>query len=97
MKILDVNTFFAPKAGGIRTYHCAKLEWFEAQSEHRYFLVAPGPRNRRFSRGPCVQHIEVYGPRVGRDGDGYRLIIDYRAVVRLIEEIRPDVVEVGDT
>ena len=38
MILLDINTFFAEKAGGIRTFYRAKISFFERQLAHRYYL-----------------------------------------------------------
>jgi alpha-1,6-mannosyltransferase len=92
----DLNTFFAPRAGGIRTYHNAKLEWFAAQRAHRYVLVCPGPRHRVRELSPNATVVEVYGVPTGGGEGGYRLLLDYPRVFSLLRELAPDVVEAGD-
>jgi len=92
---VDVNTFFAEQAGGIRTYHAAKLEWFARQRRHHYHLVCPGPRHRVRELAPNVSIVEVYGPALGPEG-GYRLMLDYPRVFSHLRRLRPDVVEAGD-
>jgi alpha-1,6-mannosyltransferase len=96
MIFVDINTFFAPKSGGIRVYHEAKLAWFAAHPEHRYFLVCPGPRYGERWLAENVVIVEVAGARCGRDPAGYRLMLDFARVLRLLRRVRPDVVEVGD-
>ncbi|HEV7588394.1 MAG TPA: glycosyltransferase [Longimicrobium sp.] len=96
MIFIDINTFFAERAGGIRTYHAAKLEWFARQRRHHYHLVCPGPRHRVRELGPNVTITEVYGPSLGRRDGGYRLMLDYPRVFSLLRELGPDVVEAGD-
>jgi len=96
MDFVDINTFFAPRAGGIRTYHQAKIAWFSRHPEHRYHLVCPGPRRRSRELASNVIQFEVFGPRLGRDPEGYRLMVDYGAVYRLLRDVRPAVVEAGD-
>lgn len=93
MIFLDINTFYAEKAGGIRTYHNAKLEWFARQRAHRYVLVCPGERHRVREIADNVSIVEVYGPKLG---DGYRLMLDYPRVLSVVREMAPDVVEAGD-
>src|SRR3954471_12915022 len=73
---LDINTFYGPKAGGIRTYQRAKLEWFARQSEHVYCLIYPGPAYRVERPSPSVYLVQVYGPALGSDPQGYRLMLD---------------------
>lgn len=96
MIFVDINTFFAARAGGIRTYHTAKLEWFARQRRHHYHLICPGPRHRVRALAPNVSVIEVYGPGLGRSEGGYRLMLDYPRVLSLLRELEPDVVEAGD-
>jgi alpha-1,6-mannosyltransferase len=93
----DINTFYAERAGGIRTYHHAKLEWFARQRAHRYVLVCPGPRHRVREVAPNVSVVEVYGARLGGGAEGgYRLMLDYPRVFSVLRELGPDVVEAGD-
>ena len=96
MVFVDVNTFYGPKAGGIRTYHQAKLDWFAKQSEHTYCLIYPGPAYRVEKPAPCVYLIQVYGIALTDDIKGYRLMLDYFRVAKWIRRLRPDVVEAGD-
>ena len=58
MVFLDINTFYGPKAGGIRTYQRAKLEWFARQSEHVYCLIYPGPSYRVERPAPSVYLVQ---------------------------------------
>ena len=96
MIFLDINTFFSPKAGGIRTYHNAKIEWFRKHSGIGYFLVYPGPARKELKDGNNVTLVEAYGPALTKDPAGYRLLIDIVHVYRLIRRTRPDVLEAGD-
>jgi alpha-1,6-mannosyltransferase len=96
MKFLDINTFFGPRAGGIRSYHTAKIEYFAGHPEDEYTLVYPGTRRRFLDAAANVKLVEVYGLPLTRDGEGYRLLLDYPSVHRLIRAVRPDIVEAGD-
>jgi alpha-1,6-mannosyltransferase len=93
---LDINTFYGPKAGGIRTYQEAKLDWFSRQNEHVYCLIYPGPVYRVERPSPSVYRIQVYGPPLTSDREGYRLLIDYVRVLKWIRRLRPEVIEAGD-
>jgi alpha-1,6-mannosyltransferase len=93
---LDINTFFSPKAGGIRTYHRAKIEWFKKHSGIGYFLVYPGPSRKERKEGANVALVEAFGPQLTQDPAGYRLLLDFIHVYRLIRRVRPDVLEAGD-
>lgn len=92
MRFLDLNTFYSPTGGGIRTYHNAKLAWFARHPEHDYTLVAPGERRRVEALAPNVRIVYVRGPRTG----GYRLLLDLPGVRQAVAHFRPDVIEAGD-
>jgi alpha-1,6-mannosyltransferase len=89
----DINTFYGPTAGGIRTYHRAKINWFASQQRHRYVVVHPGERYRVSQLAEMVTRVEVYGKPVG---GGYRLLLDVRRVVDVLQALAPDIVEAGD-
>lgn len=93
---LDINTFFAPRGGGIRTYHHAKISYFRAQSKHRYVLVYPGARFSVQEVAPTVRLVEAYGPIISQDRRGYRFLLDFIRVFGIIRKVKPDVIEVGD-
>jgi glycosyltransferase involved in cell wall biosynthesis len=92
----DINTFFSPKAGGIRTYHQAKIEWFGKHQEHAYTLVFPGPSRKTRKTAPNVTLAEGLGPALTKDPSGYRLLLDFVHVYKLIRRAKPDVLEAGD-
>jgi alpha-1,6-mannosyltransferase len=96
MIFLDVTTYFASKAGGIRTYHLAKIAYFARQALHRYVLVYPGARHSVRAEGAAVTLVEAYGPELSKERGGYRFLLDYLRVFRAIRRFAPDVVEVGD-
>lgn len=95
MVFLDINTFFSPKAGGIRTYHQAKIDWFKDNPAHVYRIVFPGPARRTREEGP-VRLEEAWGPALTPDPAGYRLLLDYLSAYRLIRAEKPAVLEAGD-
>lgn len=96
MIFFDINTFFAHKAGGIRTFYNARLSFFGQQQMHRYVLAFPGPRYRTSQQSPAVTLIEAYGPQISQVENGYRFMLDYFSVFRALRKAEPDVVEVGD-
>lgn len=96
MIFLDINTFYSPKGGGIRTYHQAKIEWFRKHPGLGYFLIHPGPERREREEAENVTLVQVFGPALTNDPSGYRLLIDFFHVFALIRRTRPDVLEAGD-
>ena len=96
MILCDLSTFYCGKGGGVSTYHRARLEWFARQHEHQYVLISPGPRFEMRQIAKSVWTVEVRGPRVSRDIDRYRLLIDYPTVRDTIQHFAPDVLETHD-
>ena len=96
MRFLDLNTFYAPTGGGIRTYHNAKLAWFARHPEHDYTLVAPGTHRHTEALAPNVRIAYVRGLPTSRTPGGYRLMLDVPGVRAAVRDARPDVVEAGD-
>ncbi len=96
MIFLDINTFFSPKAGGIRTYHQAKIAWFKNRPEHQYYLIYPGSKYHVQDISPQVHLVEVFGPAATADPSGYRILLDYWRIFQWIRILKPDVLEAGD-
>ncbi|MEO1061584.1 MAG: glycosyltransferase [Actinomycetota bacterium] len=92
MRIVQLANFHAPTSGGIRT----ALEAIGAgyrQAGHERVLIVPGRRpGRAEDAGGTVLHVR--GARLRRTP--YRCIVDRRPVHQLLDELRPDVVEVSD-
>lgn len=96
MIFVDVNTFYGPKAGGIRTYHQQKIAWFREHPEHSYYLIGPGPGFAEEQIAPNIFYIRLYGLQMTSDPEGYRLLIHFWGLWRLLRRIKPDVLEAGD-
>lgn len=96
MIFLDVNTFYGPKAGGIRTYHQQKIAWFKEHPEHTYILVGSGAEFSIEELAPNVTYIRLYGLQMTSDPDGYRVMLDMLRLKNIVQKYKPDVVEAGD-
>lgn len=96
LTFLDINTFYSRRAGGIRAFYDAKIAHFRRSTAGQYILVYPGPRFSVSEGGPNVSMAEIYGPIVSRDPSGYRFMLDYAGVYRVVREKNPDVIEAGD-
>ncbi len=92
MRILDVDNGYSPTGGGIRTYHDRKLAFFAARDDHDYALVVPGARDEVEQVGPRATVYRLRGVPVGA---GYRAMLSPRALGRVLEQFRPELVEVG--
>lgn len=96
LAFLDINTFYSQRAGGIRAFYDAKIAHFRRSIGKKYILVHPGPRFGLKAIGQNVSLAKIYGPVVSRDPSGYRFMLNYASVYRVIRESRPDVIEVGE-
>lgn len=92
MHILRIANFVSPTSGGIRT---ALREWgrvYRSQG-HQVSLIIPGPGNARSEE----EQGTVYRlPAMPVARTGYSLIWSRSRLVRLIEQIAPDTIEVSD-
>jgi alpha-1,6-mannosyltransferase len=93
MRIVQVANFYGPRSGGIRTT-MQQLGTGYADLGHESVLVVPGPRDG--------DEVTAYGrvltlaaPSVPGSG-GYRVITDVDRVCTVLDEVRPDRLEVSD-
>ncbi len=93
MRIVRVANFVAPHSGGLRT--CLReLGAGDLAAGHEPVLVKPGERDsdERTAQGRV---ITLRGPRIPFTG-GYRVLLRKRQVAALLEDLRPDTLEVSD-
>jgi alpha-1,6-mannosyltransferase len=83
--LLDASVFWAP-IGGVRRVLSAKHAWLSGHG-WRHTVLAPGARGEG--------QIDCGGLILPASG-GYRVMLDRRRAERLIEQARPDIVEVAD-
>lgn len=90
MKIADVAEFYAEEGGGVRTYIHQKLA-AGARAGHEVVVLAPGPEDGEEERlGGRILWIK--GPPLPPD-PRYYVLWNEKAVHRLLDRERPDVVE----
>ncbi|WP_294296787.1 glycosyltransferase [uncultured Sphingomonas sp.] len=93
MRIVDVNEFYSPTGGGVRTYLDRKMGIL-ADLGHELIVIAPGYEDAVEERpGGGVIHW-VKAPRLPFDRS-YGLFWDAAPITRLLDAIDPDVVEVS--
>ncbi|MFN3371185.1 MAG: glycosyltransferase [Sphingomonadaceae bacterium] len=90
MHIVDVAEFYAPLGGGVKTYIDSKLA-FAHRHGAKVSVIAPGPENRVEPRDGG-QVIYVKAPAIPVD-TRYHIFWDAKPVHRLLDELKPDVVE----
>lgn len=91
MKIVDVNAFYAPQGGGVRTYVDHKLQIGTALG-HEIVVIAPGKADRIEIREDGGRIRYLASPALPLDRR-YRYFADPEAVHAVLDEERPDVVE----
>jgi alpha-1,6-mannosyltransferase len=91
MRVVDVNEFYSPTGGGVRTYLDRKMGLM-ADLGHELIVIAPGRETAVEERpGGGVIHW-VKAPRLPHDRS-YGLFWDAGPVTRLLDALDPDVVE----
>lgn len=93
MHICQLANFYGPISGGIRTA-IDQLSVRYALAGHRCTLIIPDDRTRVVER-PHRTEYRIAAPLVPGFG-GYRMIADSTRVSALLDELRPDVVELSD-
>lgn len=92
MRILDVNNFYAPTGGGVRTYHHRKLEYCSRDGDITAALVIP---DILYSREQADTGVIYRLPSFPLGGSGYRMILRRKYLEKVIDDFRPDIIEVG--
>ena len=92
-RIAHIANMYGPKSGGLKTA-MRELSNEYALRGHEILLVVPGAKND-YSRVGNIRTITVSAPRIPLSG-GYRIILNTRAVVGILKDFEPDVLEVSD-
>jgi alpha-1,6-mannosyltransferase len=93
MHICDVDNFYSPRGGGVKTYHDQKLSFFLEDERHEYTLVYAGAEESRRDVSPRVRVISLPGVAMG---DNYHFVLDAVRLRKELRLLRPDVVELGE-
>ncbi|MFM1905884.1 MAG: hypothetical protein RIT32_680 [Actinomycetota bacterium] len=92
-RIIHLANMYSPRSGGLKTTAHALGESYLALGQD-YVLVVPGVRYRRYRTSFGIKY-EVPSYPIPFSG-GYRIILNLRAVKRIVIESEPDVVEISD-
>ncbi len=93
MRIVQLANFYTPVSGGLRTCLEQTGTGYLAAGHERVLLV-PGPADRD-ERTPVGRRLTVQSPRLPGSG-GYRVLTHRTRVCALLDEVRPDILEVSD-
>jgi alpha-1,6-mannosyltransferase len=91
MRIVDVNEYYSPTGGGVRTYLDRKMR-IMAEMGHELIVIAPFDEDRIEDRPDGGRIHWVKSPPLILDRN-YWLFLDPAPVLRLLDELKPDVVE----
>lgn len=91
MRIVDVNEYYSPTGGGVRTYLDRKMR-IMAELGHELIVIAPFHEDRIEDRPDGGRIYWVKSPPLIVDRN-YWLFRDPAPVLRLLDELKPDVVE----
>lgn len=91
MRIVDVNEFYSPTGGGVRSYLDRKMAMMPTMG-HEQIVIAPGRENRVEERPGGARIFYVKSPALPFDKN-YGLFWDGAPIHALLDELQPDVVE----
>jgi alpha-1,6-mannosyltransferase len=91
MRIVDVNEFYSPTGGGVRTYIDRKMG-IMSDLGHELIVIAAGQDDMVEERPGGGKIIYVKSSRLPFDRN-YGLFWDAEPVTRLLDELKPDLVE----
>jgi alpha-1,6-mannosyltransferase len=95
LKIVDLTQFYSPVSGGVKRYLHEKIDYIEnCTGTDKHVLVVPGKKTTVRARGRTRVYT-IRSPLVSRTAQ-YRVLLNLRAVERILRNERPDIIESGD-
>jgi alpha-1,6-mannosyltransferase len=94
MKICDVVQFYSPIGGGIRRYLDEKVRHFSGLAGLEHIAIVPSHRDAVSTRYHTRFYEVKSPPLIG--SLGYRALLGRRRIISIIEQERPELIEVGD-
>ncbi|MGK6322611.1 glycosyltransferase [Sphingomonas sp. DT-51] len=91
MRIVDVNEFYSPTGGGVRSYLDRKMA-IMSELGHQQIVIAPGKEDRVEERPGGALLYYVKSPGMPFDSN-YGLFWDAAPVHALLDQLQPDVIE----
>jgi alpha-1,6-mannosyltransferase len=91
MHLVDTTLFYSPTSGGVKRYLTAKHAWLSANTNWEHTIVVPGRSAHTERGGVCT--LPGY-PVPGTFN--YRLPLNPRRWVRVLDELEPTLLEAGD-
>jgi len=94
MKICDITQFYSPRSGGVKRYLSEKQDYIRRIGKDEHFLIVPGENDAHYS-DHLIHLITIKSPRLDKNSR-YRAMLNLQALSFLLEQIKPDIIEVGD-
>jgi alpha-1,6-mannosyltransferase len=91
MHLVDTTLFYSPTSGGVKRYLTAKHAWLSAHTSWEHTIVVPGRDTQHERGGVCT----LSGRRVPGTFN-YRLPLNPRRWIRLLDELEPTLIEAAD-
>lgn len=91
MHLVDTTLFYSPTSGGVKRYLTAKHDWLRTNTSWKHSILVPG-ESEHLEQG-SVSYVPGH-PWPGTFN--YRLPLNPRRWVRLLNQLQPDLIEVGD-
>lgn len=91
MHLVDTTLFYSPTSGGVKRYLTAKHAWLAAHTSWTHTIVVPGP-GEHFERGGICTLAGYPVPGTFN----YRLPLNPRRWMRLLDALEPTLIETGD-
>lgn len=93
MRLVDVCAFYTPHGGGVKTYVEQKMR-LGPELGAEIVILAPGDRHEVIEHGPMARIVTIPSPRLIVDRN-YWYFGDQAALHAALDELQPDLVEVG--
>jgi alpha-1,6-mannosyltransferase len=91
MHLVDTTLFYSPTSGGVKRYLDAKHAWLTSHTSWEHTIVVPGPEDRVNRGGICtLEGFVVPGTF------NYRLPLNPKRWMDLLEALEPSLIEAGD-
>src|SRR3954454_12317242 len=91
MHLVDTTLFYSPTSGGVKRYLSAKHAWLRANTSWQHTIVVPAKKDHFEPGEVCtLSGIPVPG------AFNYRLPMSPKRWTRLLDALRPNLIEAGD-
>lgn len=92
--ICDVVQFYSTLSGGVRRYIHEKIDFILETTPHSHCLIIPSHRDAVVRNGRTTVY-EIKSPKLIGSAS-YRILLKKKRILAAIQEVMPDIIEVGD-